>query len=157
MPSANSTTPPDIITYRYNETMAYVTPAATYEEAIGYAKNVFPELANVEPRCISFAIRGFAQSREKTVRIGPMAWRAVIGALMRYEIVDVLVQPAVVIEDTDGLPQYSESKETKDFLSRSPSPARSPSRSQPGSPSRRCPSPGDWARSLLGKSTSGSG
>ncbi|OBZ74317.1 hypothetical protein A0H81_05711 [Grifola frondosa] len=81
--------------------VAPVTPRNSYEEVVMYTKNICPELADVESRCMSFAIRGFAQFREKPICIDHIAYGGRDG--------------------TDGLPQ-----KTMEFApgppSRSPSP-----------------------------------
>ncbi|KAI0918912.1 hypothetical protein AcW1_003569 [Taiwanofungus camphoratus] len=140
---------PGIVTYRLRERMVYVTPAETYDQAIAYAKTVFAdELYGVDPERISFSVSVVVQGGTRTVSIGSMAWKAVIASLAQYEIIDVLVQdvtPEVVVHDVDELPEYSETKEPKEFFSRSPSPShsksRTPSRSPSRSPSRKSHSP----------------
>ncbi|PCH36713.1 hypothetical protein WOLCODRAFT_140559 [Wolfiporia cocos MD-104 SS10] len=151
---SRSTTPipSTVITYRYNDKMVYVTPADSYQQAVDFAKQVFPELADVDRHRITFSVSVKPTKDGNHVQIGPMAWQAVAAQLARYEILEVIVNPAVVVEGADdGPPQYAdavappsvEKQEKSQFLSsRSPSPCgeearkRSSSRSPSRSPSR---------------------
>ncbi|KAH9846155.1 hypothetical protein C2E23DRAFT_744724 [Lenzites betulinus] len=172
MPSAA----PDILTYRYNGNMVYVTPATTYDEGIQYARQVFPELADVAPTRIVISVLGNVNQQRQLIRIGPMAWKSVVFARARFEVLDVTLVPdgpEIVVTDHDALPEYESVKEKNpgvDFLapSRAPSPPRlshvshkdmphNASRSRSRSPSPSRPSSNDscsavdWAKSLFGK------
>ncbi|KAL6306862.1 hypothetical protein BKA93DRAFT_712835, partial [Sparassis latifolia] len=85
--------PPDIITYRLEGKMVYVTPAETYEEGVTFAKAVFEELSGVHPERITFSVSVNMPGGGRTVQISPMAWRAVVSTLAQYEIVDLVVLP----------------------------------------------------------------
>jgi len=132
--------PAGIVTYRLQDKMVYVTPAETFEQAVEYAKTVFPEeLGRVEPSRISFSVSVVAPDGAQTVQIGPMAWAAVIDSLARYEIIDILVQPAVVVDGAeDTPPKYADvADEENQGLSadrKSPSPSTTP-KSRTPSPS----------------------
>ncbi|KAI0827845.1 hypothetical protein BC628DRAFT_1317341 [Trametes gibbosa] len=170
MPSAG----PDVLTYRYNGNMVYVTPAPTYEEGVQYARQVFPELASVDPARIVISVNGLVNQHRQLIRIGPMAWKSVVFSRARFEVLDVTLDPhgpEIVISDHDTLPEYDSIKEKSpdaDFLapSRAPSPpralhknmshhaTRSRSRSASPSSSTRSSEPCstvDWAKSLFGK------
>ncbi|KAJ8483400.1 hypothetical protein ONZ51_g4731 [Trametes cubensis] len=169
----------DILTYRYNGTMVYVTPAATYKEGVEYARQVFPELASVDPARISICINGTVNKQRQLIRIGAMAWNSVITSRARYEVIDIIVVPEIVV-DADELspPDYFTIKEKSshdDFLAPSRAPSPRPVHKiipVPGAPARshcrsRSPSPHHsiggsstssrgaygWAKSLLGRST----
>ncbi|THH13379.1 hypothetical protein EW146_g6831 [Bondarzewia mesenterica] len=106
VPSQKVITPADILTYYYNDKMVYVTPAETYEGALDYAQDVFPELKSVDRNHISFEIRVLAGNRRQAVRIGPMAWQQVLTTLARYEVIDIRVTaPQTVVEPP---PKYSD-------------------------------------------------
>ncbi|RPD53337.1 hypothetical protein L226DRAFT_473347 [Lentinus tigrinus ALCF2SS1-7] len=124
---------PDLLTYRYNGHMVYVTPAKSYEQGIEFAQSVFPELASIEPEHISICVNGCVQRQRTLIRIGPMAWASVVPTLARYEVLEVIIKnPEIVVDsvdpaDADGLPNYEDVKEktgSSDFLapSRGPSP-----------------------------------
>ncbi|EIW54557.1 uncharacterized protein TRAVEDRAFT_23578 [Trametes versicolor FP-101664 SS1] len=131
---------PDVLTYRYNGTMVYVTPAATYEEGIRFARQVFPELAAVAPEHILISVNGIVNKQRQLIRIGPMAWKTVVFSRARFEVLDVTLDPSasspsydcdkpeIVVSDADALPEYDSVKklhpDEADFLvpSRAPSP-----------------------------------
>ncbi|KAI0686776.1 hypothetical protein C8T65DRAFT_676771 [Cerioporus squamosus] len=172
---------PDLLTYRYNGHMVYVTPATSYEEGVEFAQSVFPELASLEPERISICVNGSVQRQRTLIRIGPMAWTSVVLSLARYEVLEVVVKnPDIVVDsadaaDVDALPNYEDVKEKSgscDFLapSRGPSPrykniplpelqrlaaknAIARSRSHSPAPSRPSSSSSisDWAKGLFGK------
>ncbi|CCM00158.1 uncharacterized protein FIBRA_02186 [Fibroporia radiculosa] len=135
-PAARPTTPVNVVTYRYQDRMVYVTPAATYEEAVRYAQTVFPdELAHVDKSRIMFSVSVTSPDGSRSVQIGPMAWAAVTASLAQYEIIDVVVNPEVIIQDmdADGLPPYHRhldvpNEEKREYRSRSASPSRAKSR-----------------------------
>ena len=93
-----------------------------------------------------------------------MAWTAILPSLARYEVLDISVNPEIVVESPGGdyLPNYEDVKEksgTDNFLapSRGPSPnKKTVPLPQPHERSRsRSPSPSsgmaEWAKSLFGK------
>ena len=99
---------------------------------------MFPQLAHVEPERIAICVNGIVNKERKHVRIGPMAWAAVVPTLARFEVLDIFVKPAesaktpqIVVNginavDVDALPNYEDVKEkcgATDFLS----PSRAPS------------------------------
>jgi hypothetical protein len=135
--------PPDIVTYRLNGKMVYVTPADNYEQALDFAQKVFrQQLGRIKRDRISFAVTVITNGERRSVRIAEMAWGAVVATLQRYEIIDVHVQPEVHIIDSDVRVSYiddegdGESKEATEFFSRE---ARDMPRSCPTSkaPSRK--------------------
>ncbi|KAI0665695.1 hypothetical protein C8Q78DRAFT_985997 [Trametes maxima] len=173
---------PDILTYRYDGAMVYVTPAATYEEGVQFAQRVFPELASVDPARIVISVNGIVNQKRQLIRIGAMAWKTVVFSRARFEVLDITLDPEIVVSDTDGErdapPDYASLKEKDpngDFLapSRAPSPRRTQGRLLPdltsgGLPRSRSRSPSpsatstsescspvEWARSLFGKRVHG--
>ncbi|KAH9917558.1 uncharacterized protein B0H18DRAFT_841901, partial [Fomitopsis serialis] len=81
-----------VVTYRYKEKMVYVTPADTYEQAVQFAREVFPDdLRHIHPQQLSFTIISNTPKGKRTVQISPMAWKAVVGTLACYEIIDLNV------------------------------------------------------------------
>jgi len=119
---------PEVVTYRLNGKMVYVTPAKSYEQALDFAQNEFAdELRHIKRDRISFSVLVHAEKTYRSVRIGAMAWPAVVSNLKRYEIIEVHVQPELYVEHVDGPPGYqiavgvghSESKEATEFFARS--------------------------------------
>jgi len=118
---------PDVVTYRLGEKMVYVPPAKNYEQALDFAQREFAEdLRLIRRERISFSVlvnTGKNPSR-RSVRIGAMAWPAVVCSLKCYEIIEVQVQPEVYVEHVDG-PGYQlvvgieDSKEAVEFYSHS--------------------------------------
>ncbi|KAI0262567.1 hypothetical protein BC834DRAFT_971935 [Gloeopeniophorella convolvens] len=95
----SSSASPGVITYCYGGSMVYVSPADSYEQAIGLAQDSFPELKNVDRELISLEVRVTPKDQARvTVRIGRTAWVPVVSALAQYEIVHVCVpsRPAPV-------------------------------------------------------------
>ncbi|KAN0131903.1 hypothetical protein V8E53_010183 [Lactarius tabidus] len=86
--------PPSILTYCYNSKLVYVTPGETYEQAIDFVQEAFPELKDVDRSLISLEVRVVlnSQAERKTARIGRMAWSPVVATLAQYEIVEVHVE-----------------------------------------------------------------
>ena len=66
-----------------------------------------------------------AEKSLRSVRIGAMAWPAVVSSLKRFEIIEVRVQPELYVEHVEGPPGYhvvtgmEESKEAAEFYARS--------------------------------------
>jgi len=135
----NTTHRPDVVTYRLNDKMVYVTPAQSYEQALDFAQNEFAdELYHIKRDRISFSVLVNAGRTHRSVRIGTMAWPAVVSGLKRYEIIDVHVQPDLYVEHVDGPPGYHQisvgveesDKEATEFFAR-PDLARPPPGAKP--------------------------
>jgi hypothetical protein len=133
---------PEVVTYRFNGKMVYVTPAKDYEQALDFAQNVFPEeLRHIKRDHISFSVLSVAQRKQQTARIAAMAWTAVVGNLKTYEIIDLHVQPQFYVEDVDAPPAYpkpiqlEDSKEAAEFYRRPKSVPASRTHSRQTSPS----------------------
>jgi len=127
-----STSCPEVITYNLNGKMVYVPPAQSYEQALDFAQKEFSDdLHNIKRDQISFSVLVHAEKSLRSVRIGAMAWPAVVSNLKRFEIVEVRVQPELHVEHVDGPPGYhvatraGESKEATEFYARS-NPSRTP-------------------------------
>ncbi|RDX41398.1 hypothetical protein K466DRAFT_500476 [Polyporus arcularius HHB13444] len=124
---------PDLLTYRYNGHMVYVTPAKSYEQGVEFAQSVFPELASLEPDRISICVNASVQRKRTLIYIGPMAWTSVIQGLARYEVLEVVVKnPDIVIDsadatDVDALPHYEDVKEKCEPSDFHLAPSRGPS------------------------------
>jgi len=140
---AYTNVPADILTYRYQNRMVYVTPPKTYEEALDFAQKVFPELKDVDRESISFQMRAHTGTAEHPARIAPMAWQQILGILTRFEILEIQVR------DADPPPNYDapsvSSEKSKEHLSPDHIPrshSRSPSLSKlAGLLKGRAPSP----------------
>ena len=115
------------------------------QQAVEYAKTVFPDdLRHIPVQQLSLTVLSNTPRGKRTVHISPMAWKAVSSNLATYEIIDVVVNPEVIIEDEReaeydfDLPELKTSSpylHPNDALpkSRTPSPARrSPSPSTKG-------------------------
>ncbi|EIM85091.1 uncharacterized protein STEHIDRAFT_28260, partial [Stereum hirsutum FP-91666 SS1] len=81
--------PADIITYSYNKQMVYVTPGETYDQALDFAQEVYPELRTCPRECIHFKISVSVNGSRQKVRIGSRAWGKVLANLTRYEVVEI--------------------------------------------------------------------
>jgi len=141
-----STSCPEVITYSLNGKMVYVPPAQSYEvscvlttirgfwflfsrtsqQALDFAQKEFSaDLHNIKRDRISFSVLVNAERAFRSVRIGAMAWPAVVSSLKRFEIIEVRVQPELYVEHVDGPPGYhiatgaEESKEAAEFYARS--------------------------------------
>jgi len=155
--SQKSTSTPDLITYRYDERMAYVKPAETHDKAAEYAREVFSDLSATPTSRISFSITVRVQDKINKVTIAPRAWRDTMSSLAKFEIVDIVItspSPRISIHEL-APPEYSRTPEKqldapadeKNYLCSS-CPASSRSRS-PSPSSRRSCSPMEWTRNLL--------
>ncbi|KAI0364138.1 hypothetical protein BV20DRAFT_974785 [Pilatotrama ljubarskyi] len=126
-------TGPEVITYRYSGAMVYVTPSATFQEAVDTACSVFPELKQVDPDRIAISVHGSVNKKRQLIRIGPMAWPSIIASRARYEVLDITLEPDIIVTDvdadSDALPRYtindSEKHSFIDYFdpSRAPSPS----------------------------------
>ncbi|KAH7921100.1 hypothetical protein BV22DRAFT_1039022 [Leucogyrophana mollusca] len=135
MPATQRTSAVDIITYRLNNQMTYVTPAQDYQEAVNVAREVFrDELGGVDEKRISFSVNVLTDGQTRSVRISSFAWPAIVSHLTRYEIIDVHVQPEIIVESdfSDTPPEYPflDSKESSAFYT----PSHSCTHSKPQSP-----------------------
>lgn len=85
--------PPSLLTYCYDSKLVYVTPGESYEQAIDFAQDAYPELKDVDRNLICLEVRVVLnnQVERKTARIGRMAWAPVVATLAQYEIVEVHV------------------------------------------------------------------
>ncbi|KAF8266546.1 hypothetical protein EI94DRAFT_1732898 [Lactarius quietus] len=86
--------PPSILTYLYNSKLVYVTPGETYEQAIDFVQDAFPELREVDRNLIGLEVRVVIkdQAERKTARIGRMAWSVLVASLAQFEIVEIHVE-----------------------------------------------------------------
>jgi len=89
---APAQTAPDIVTYSYGSGLVYVTPGASYDDAIDLARDAFPELKDVDRDLICLEVRVSVNQTERTMaRIGRTAWPIVLSTLVRFEIVHIRV------------------------------------------------------------------
>lgn len=123
----------NLVTYRFRGKMVYVTAAPSYEKAVEFARVLFREdLRDVDDSCISFYVTVNAPTGIQSVQISPMAWKEVTTTLVRYEIIDVIVEPQVVIHEADTPPNYLDvvSKERTPEVARARSTTPDPERSR---------------------------
>ncbi|KAL1723745.1 hypothetical protein EV715DRAFT_285810 [Schizophyllum commune] len=122
-PRSPSRRPADIMTYRYNDRLVYVSPEKDYEVAIDVALQEYPELATVPRELISFHTMANMDGQRRAIRIGRTAWPRAMDKLMRGEVVDIIVR----WQDVKGAspPQYLEVPGVSNARSRSPSPTPS--------------------------------
>ncbi|EMD33075.1 hypothetical protein CERSUDRAFT_118139 [Gelatoporia subvermispora B] len=109
MARASQKSTPDLITYRYKQTMAYVKPADDHSKAAEYAREVFTDLSTISDSRISFSITVRVQDKIQTVMITPRAWRDTMSSLAKFEIVDISVtesRPCTPSVPTLTLPEY---------------------------------------------------
>ncbi|CDO76940.1 hypothetical protein BN946_scf184709.g2 [Trametes cinnabarina] len=171
MPSEAAPAQPAIVTYRYNGKLVYVTPPSTYEEAVASARDLFPELASVDPQRIGISINAMVSKKRELIRISPMAWQPVLASRKQYEVLDItLHNPKIIVHDAEQPPAYLDATEKGWFdlvldPSRAPSPinghtfipfpgSKTKPRTSSSSPTSPCcppKSPVGWAMSLLGK------
>ncbi|KAI5118966.1 hypothetical protein M0805_009377 [Coniferiporia weirii] len=85
--------PAELVTYRLDNEMVYVSPASDFDEALSYAQKVFPQLAGIARERIAFSVNVRVGGALRAVRIAPMAWERVLKSLATYEIVDLSVLP----------------------------------------------------------------
>jgi len=137
----NTTHRPDVVTYRLNDKMVYVTPAQSYEQALDFAQNEFAdELRHIKRDRISFSVLVNAGiGIHRSVRIGTMAWSAVVSGLKRYEIIDVHVQPDLCMEHVDEPPGYHQisvevEESDKEATARPPGANKRPAGKRPSKP-----------------------
>ncbi|KAJ8588827.1 hypothetical protein M405DRAFT_768598 [Rhizopogon salebrosus TDB-379] len=96
--SPDSTSGPDVVTYRLNNQMIYVLPAQSFDQAILFARSAFEsELTGVHNSRISFSLNVLANGKQTSMGISSVAWTAVVSHLERYEIIDVHVQPEIQV------------------------------------------------------------
>lgn len=112
--------------------------AFVIQEALDLAQSVFPdELGNVSRDRITFTVNALAQGQRRAVVISQHAWSAVVARLLRGEIIQVHVkresrEPPMYLEVPDH-----DSKEARDYYSRSVPSSRSNSRTRASSPSAK--------------------
>ncbi|KAL7277881.1 hypothetical protein ACG7TL_008828 [Trametes sanguinea] len=105
----SSSTSPVVLTYRYNEKLVYVTKPASYQEAIKYARQLFPELASLPSNHIGICINGLVSQRRELIRISPMAWKPVMHSRTAYEVLDIIIDdPEAEGQVEDGPPAYAD-------------------------------------------------
>ncbi|KAI0349957.1 hypothetical protein OH77DRAFT_1431521 [Trametes cingulata] len=159
-----------ILTFRYNGAMAYVKPGATYQDAIHTAREAFQELKHCDPHRISISVNGVVNKKRQLIRISPKAWKAILASRARYEVLDITLEPEIVVTDVDAdsddLPRYTlDEKMDPSIENLAPSRAPTPSdkvvihkylpgasvRSRPGS---RSPSPSPSMNSQASRESS---
>jgi hypothetical protein len=97
----------DILTFDYNENIAYAPAAKTYDEAIDIVLELWPELREVERD----QIRLFLTDSDHLVRIPRMTWSTVLCDVPCYEVVHVKVEQLL---PSPPPPQYQgKDKETR--------------------------------------------
>ncbi|KII95751.1 hypothetical protein PLICRDRAFT_34694 [Plicaturopsis crispa FD-325 SS-3] len=120
--SAPSHARADIVTYRFNDELVYVTPARDYNDAIEFARKVFPAGLRGVPRDrIALTVNVTMKGVNQPVRISQMAWPSVAERLLRYEVINIAITepdvqlPDIIVEDTDAdPPEYRPSLQSVD-------------------------------------------
>ncbi|KAF8526055.1 hypothetical protein BU17DRAFT_83568 [Hysterangium stoloniferum] len=85
---------PNVVTFRYQNKLAYVSVPTTHEEAQVLAVTSFPRaLRDVEPEWISFsiAVRYRSTGERKEINIEPRSWYRVTSKLVPYRCIDIHV------------------------------------------------------------------
>jgi len=102
--------PPSILTYCYNSKLVYVTPGETYEQAIDFVQEAFPELRDIDRSLICLGVRVAlnSQTERKTAQIGRMAWSPVVATLAQYEIVEIHVESPPVAACSASKPSVAQ-------------------------------------------------
>ncbi|KAJ3489549.1 hypothetical protein NLI96_g2050 [Meripilus lineatus] len=136
-----------VITYRYNDQLAYVPVASHYDDAVQFAHKSFPDLADYDSASITFTLSVKVQGVKSSVMVGSLVWDQVSPSFVQYEILNVVVVPPRIprLSVTKGSedvppPYFPEKSEDVAFLRSSPSHSRS-----------RAASPTPSASSLLRK------
>jgi len=101
--------PPAILTYCYNSKLVYVTPGESYEQAIDFAQEAFPELGDVDRSLICFEVHVvLKQGERKVAQIGRMAWSPVVANLAQYEIVEIRVASPLIAASSTSTPSSAQ-------------------------------------------------
>ncbi|TRM69178.1 hypothetical protein BD626DRAFT_473205 [Schizophyllum amplum] len=115
----------DIITYRFNDRLVYVSPEKNYQTAVDVALQEYAdELAGIARERIAFYTMASMDGQRREVRIGQSAWPRAMDKLARGEVVDIVVKA----DPSAPPPQYLEvpgAKAASGARSRSPSPSPS--------------------------------
>ncbi|OCB85127.1 hypothetical protein A7U60_g7752 [Sanghuangporus baumii] len=127
---SNRQYPAELVTYRLGEEMVYVEPPQDHEvkalifpplelfadqcvsdgfqQALDFAKRVFPSLADIPRARLAFQVSVRVGSNESLskVRIAPMAWARAMKSLATYEIIEIVIlaeptTPRVAQSETD--------------------------------------------------------
>ncbi|KAL5504758.1 hypothetical protein ACEPAH_7421 [Sanghuangporus vaninii] len=100
--------PAELVTYRLGDEMVYVEPPQHHEQALDFAKRVFPSLADTPRSRLAFQVSVRVGSHESLskVRIAPMAWARAMKSLATYEIIEIVIlaeptTPRVAQSETD--------------------------------------------------------
>ncbi|KAG6381933.1 hypothetical protein JVT61DRAFT_557 [Boletus reticuloceps] len=84
--------PTDILTYRYNEQLVYVSVASSYNEALSHARNAFPQLEDVHDASLSLSLLAPTSGHAPScIDISAKTWPKLVAHMSRYQIVDVHV------------------------------------------------------------------
>ncbi|TFY65427.1 hypothetical protein EVG20_g5593 [Dentipellis fragilis] len=82
---------PTVLTYCYHKQMVYVQAAETFEQAVDFALDVFPDLKSVDRSAITLEIRVLVGKTKQSVRVGANAWSTLLIKLTEYEVMDIRV------------------------------------------------------------------
>ncbi|KAF8260487.1 hypothetical protein EI94DRAFT_1748242 [Lactarius quietus] len=102
--------PPTVLTYCYNSKLVYVTPGESYEQAIDFVQEAFPELGDVDRSLIYFEVYVvlIKQGERKVAQIGRMAWSPVVAILAQYEIVEIRVASPIMAASSTSTPSSAQ-------------------------------------------------
>ncbi|KIY63225.1 hypothetical protein CYLTODRAFT_146047 [Cylindrobasidium torrendii FP15055 ss-10] len=81
----------DIVTYRFQQTLVYVRPELSYDDAIAVAQTEYPELSATPKEKIMFKIEASMNGKRQPVRISRSAWASTLGKMLRGEVIDIEV------------------------------------------------------------------
>ncbi|KAG1865910.1 hypothetical protein DFJ58DRAFT_154717 [Suillus subalutaceus] len=108
-----SSSPTDVITYRFNNKMMYVPPAENFDQAVTFARSAFEsDLTGIDKSQISFSLNVLANGKQSSVGISSVAWSRMMSHLARYEIIDIHVQPEIKVSGPP--PSYQPCGSTED-------------------------------------------
>ncbi|KDR75737.1 hypothetical protein GALMADRAFT_140348 [Galerina marginata CBS 339.88] len=106
---------PDLITFQYEGSCVFVTPAQSYQDAINLARKEFDGLCDIPSSRIALSLEDNSNGRRQ-IRISEGAWTAVASKLPRGAIITIVIRPEVDIKPP---PQYLEVPERNHSVPRS--------------------------------------
>ncbi|KAI0044247.1 hypothetical protein FA95DRAFT_1562441 [Auriscalpium vulgare] len=101
----------ELLTYQYGDKMVWTRAGKTYEEAMAYVMEAFPELNTVDQANITLDVYVDMAGKKKrdapTVRIMQSSWPIVVQKLKTYDVVLIGVQLPVDPAKSESLPSYA--------------------------------------------------
>ncbi|KAI0794272.1 hypothetical protein C8Q74DRAFT_1215626 [Fomes fomentarius] len=118
---------PDVIAYRYNESLVYVPPAQSLQEAIELARQNYRELAGVNPDYIALYVNGLVGGERRKIRVSAMAWEPMLPKFRTFEVLDI----AIETPSNDEPPDYEDNREKCRSVNSKIASSREPTSSSP--------------------------